>query len=85
MGSIRIALINRVAFAKPVQVHAAVVANRVPVDELARAGVVVAVRQAQEARLGVRVVAELRSEACGIATLLKFIPKELPAAVGHNR
>ncbi len=46
-----------------VEVLASRVANRVAVHELAGAGVVVAVGQAQQARLGVRVVAKLTPEA----------------------
>ena len=81
--SIRVALIDRVAPAEPVQVLPARVANWIAVHELAGAGVVVAVRQAQQARFRVRVVPILAPEACWVTTLLEFTLKELPAAGGR--
>jgi len=59
-----IALVDRIAVAEPIQIGSARIADGVPVDELARAGVVVAVRQAQQARLRIRVVPKLAPEAC---------------------
>jgi len=61
--AIRVTLIDRIAIGKPVQVFASLVANRIAVDKLAGAGVVVAVGQAQQPRLGVRVVPKLTAEA----------------------
>ena len=54
-----IAPINWVPPAEPVQVLPALIANRVPRQEPSRAGIVVAVRQAQQPRLRVRVVPKL--------------------------
>ena len=70
--SILIFFIDRIAIAKPVQVRPAPISNRVPVEELAGAGVVVAVRQAQQARLHIRVVAELAAEACRVLVRLRL-------------
>lgn len=59
---VRVRLVNGVVPAEAVEVDAPPVADGVPVDELARAGVVVAVRQAQQPRLRVRVVPVLAPE-----------------------
>ena len=63
---IRIALIDRVPPAEPVQVYPTYNPNRIPVDELARTRIIVPVRQAQQTRLRVSVVPELTPEACGV-------------------
>ena len=63
---IRVTLIDRIAVAKPVQVRPARIPNRIAVDELARPWIIIPVRQAQKARLRVRVVPELASEPCGV-------------------
>ncbi|MCW3059474.1 MAG: hypothetical protein JWQ02_1295 [Capsulimonas sp.] len=59
----RVRKIDRVSARKPIQVHPAIIPNRVAVDEAPRPRIVVAVRQAQKARLPVRVVAVLATEA----------------------
>ena len=66
LGSIRITFIDRVPRTEPIKVRSPLIANGVPVDELAGAGVVVAMRQAQKPRFGVRIVAELPPEACWV-------------------
>ena len=60
--SLWIALIDGVSAAEPVEVLPARVPERVPRQEPSRAGIVVAVRQAQKPRLRVRVVPKLPPE-----------------------
>lgn len=66
MIAVWITLIDGIVVGEPIQVLPARVPDGVPRQEPARPRIVVAVRQAQQARLQVRVVALLTAEAYGV-------------------
>jgi hypothetical protein len=82
---IRIAFINGIAVAEGVEVGPALVVNRVAVEKLADAGIVVAMRQAEEARFNVCVVAVLSRVLMVGRSYTKSSMNKLPASLQERQ